>query len=556
MTNWEKDINFNEIKLNEGNYVNIFGRVPDNVVICINKTTNKNKILPQIIQKKCYKIYCSDDWNSKQQKKINSVNNCECELDNCLSCPSNDSNKKVCTQCSKGFYRIENDNSNMNEYFNCYKELKGYYLDKNVSLFKKCYDTCETCEIKGDNINHNCVKCNENYPIEININNYSNCYENCKYYYYFDNESYYHCTVNLSCPDEYPILNKNKSECIKGDIYKYETSEIIYEVYTTIEIEEEKEKTTSMIYETEKIEKTDKIMNINNINDMIQDLSIKYKNDSSKEKTNEEEKKYYNAVIKNIESIFTDKNFDTTNLDNGGEQVIKTEKITITLTTSQSQKNKTNDYNNMTILDLGDCEKDLRESYNISNDKLLYIKKMDVVQEGMKISKIEYSVYCKLNDINLVKLNLSVCENSKISLSVPIEIKENLDKLNTSSDYFNNICYSSKSDKGTDISLKDRKKEFVENNKTVCQEDCLFADYNKTTLKANCSCLVKESSDDYENMNINKTKLYESFGDIHDKTEISNLGITSCNVLSSIKEKGESVSRPIIIWLERIGRIE
>ena len=286
------------------------------------------------------------------------------------------------------------------------------------------------------------------------------------------------------------------------------------------------------------IEKADKI-NIDNINDMIQDLSSKYNNDSSKEMTNEEEKKYYNEIIKNVESIFTDKNFDTTNLDNGKEQFIKIEKITITSTTSQSQKNKTNDFNNMMTLDLGGCEKDLREFYNISSDKLLYIKKMDVVQKGMKISKIEYSVYCKLNDINLIKLNLSVCENNKISLSVQIEITENLDKLNTSSDYFNSICYSSKSDYGTDISLKDRKKEFVENNKTVCQEDCLFADYNETIQKANCSCSVKESSDEYDNMNINKTKLYENFGDTNDKTEISNLGITSCNVLAS-KENIES----------------
>ena len=34
-------------------------------------------------------------------------------------------------------------------------------------------------------------------------------------------------------------------------------------------------------------------------------------------------------------------------------------------------------------------------------------------------------------------------------------------------------------------------------------------------------------------MNINKTLLYENFGDSSDKIEISNLGITSCDVLSS-----------------------
>ena len=168
--------------------------------------------------------------------------------------------------------------------------------------------------------------------------------------------------------------------------------------------------------------------------------------------------------------------------------------MTITLTTTQNQKNKTNENNNLTLLDLGDCEKDLRDFYNISEDILLYIKKSDIIQEGMKIPKIEYNVYCKLNGTNLIKLNISVCQNSKISLSIPIEIKENLDKLNTSSDYFNDICYSATSDYGTDISLEDRKKEFKDDNKTVCQDDCDFAEYNHATLKAKCTCKAKESS--------------------------------------------------------------
>ena len=59
-------------------------------------------------------------------------------------------NKNLCTKCNIDYYRIENDDSNIGEYINCYKEPEGYYLDKNYSLFKKCYYRCETCEIKGD----------------------------------------------------------------------------------------------------------------------------------------------------------------------------------------------------------------------------------------------------------------------------------------------------------------------------------------------------------------------------------------------------------------------
>ena len=187
----------------------------------------------------------------------------------------------------------------------------------------------------------------------------------------------------------------------------------------------------------------------------MQDISSRYKtNETSAKKTQEEEINYYNEIISNIGSIFTDNNYNTTNLDNGEEQFIKTEKLTITLTTTQNQKNNLNNINNMTILDLGNCEDDLRGFYNISKDVLLYIKKLDIFQEGMKTSKVEFDIYCKLNGTNLIKLNKSVCENSKISLSIPIGIKEDIDKLNISSDYYNDICYTVTSESGTDICVE------------------------------------------------------------------------------------------------------
>ena len=99
----------------------------------------------------------------------------------------------------------------------------------------------------------------------------------------------------------------------------------------------------------------------------------------------------------------------------------------------------------------------------------------------MKVPKVEYDVYCKLFGTNLIKLNLTVCEKSKISILIPIAITEQLDKLNSSSGYYNDICYTTTSEDGTDISLKDRHKEFIDNNKMICQEDCDFSEYNYDT---------------------------------------------------------------------------
>jgi len=48
------------------------------------------------------------------------------------------------------------------------------------------------------------------------------------------------------------------------------------------------------------------------------------------------------------------------------------------------------------------------------------MEKIDVKEEGMMIPKIEFNVYYKLNSINLVRLNLSLCYNVKIDISIPI----------------------------------------------------------------------------------------------------------------------------------------
>ena len=510
--------NFNDINLEK--YQNIFNDVPENIVICINESITNNKILPQIKNKACHIIECSNDWNSRQKKIIHNngscVNSCEddlqykyeynskcyenctngyfidnknntkckCELEKCLTCPPVALNKNLCTECNTGYYQKENDSSNIGKYINCYKEPKGYYLDRNDNLYKKCYYKCGTCKIEGNNITHNCLECNDLYPFSRKFNNYTNCYENCSYYHYFDNENNHYCTTNSSCPDEYPKFLEDKMECIRS-----------------------------------------------NIKNILQDIIINNETD----KKGKEEVNYYNNILDIVEKGFTSGNYDTSNLDNGKDEIIETEKMTITFTTTQHQKNITD--NNMTLIDLGECEILLRGFYNLSNNDTLYMKKIDIVQKGMKIPKVEYDIYCKLSGNNLEKLNKSICENAKISLSIPVEINENLDKINTSSGYFNDICYSSTSDSGTDISLNDRKKEFIENNKTVCQGDCILSNYNYSIKKANCSCQVTETSASFDEMNIDKNKLYNNFG--KSKKEVSNLGVTSCNVLGS-KENIES----------------
>ena len=90
------------------------------------------------------------------------------------------------------------------------------------------------------------------------------------------------------------------------------------------------------------------------------------------------------------------------------------------------------------------------------------------------------------------KLNLSKCQNMKIDISIPIDIPSNeIDKHNSSSGFYNDICYTLTTEDLTDEPLKDRQNDCINNNMSICEEDCDFTIYDKIKKKAICSCFVK-----------------------------------------------------------------
>ena len=486
--------------------------IPNNIVVCLNE--HSNKIKQKINEKNCYTIDCSDNWEINKKNLVdepnicfdisnnniyynyeyqgfyyencingNIINNktikyCKCENEKCHSCSD--------MPLLENLYEIENDDFSNGDK-KCYKDPIGYYLDINEHIYKKCFYSCKKCEIKGNNTTHNCIECEDNYPIEFIVNNYSNCYQNCSYYYYFDKYINYHCTINNICPDEYPLLDK--MECKKSYVMK----------------------------------------------NMIEYLT------NNKSKNKEEEVKYYDKILDNIEEVYTSKNYNTSDLNNGKDEIMEIEKMKVILTTTQNQKDNIN--SNNTNIDLGECEQSLRQAYNLTDDEILYIKMLEISQEGMRIPKIEYDVYAKLDGEKLTKLSLNSCENNKISLSIPVNNIDNIDKLNVKSGYYNDFCYTATSDRGTDITLRDRKNEYP--SKTVCQDDCVFIDYNYTTKKAKCSCEAKESKTSFADMKINKKKLLDNFKNIKN---IVNFNILKCyKVLFSKKGISKNVGFFILI---------
>ena len=152
---------------------------------------------------------------------------------------------------------------------------------------------------------------------------------------------------------------------------------------------------------------------------------------------------------------------------------------------------------------------------------------MQIIYEvqGFKIPKIEYEVYYPIYNNNFTKLNLSLCLGTKVEISIPVKINDSLDKYNPKSGYYNNICYKTTSKSGTDIILKDRRNEFVENNMTLCEEKCDLIDYNYNNEKVKCSCDVKTKISPIKDIKFNKNEFFKSFIDINN---ISNISIIKC----------------------------
>ena len=180
----------------------------------------------------------------------------------------------------------------------------------------------------------------------------------------------------------------------------------------------------------------------------------------------------------------------------------------------------------MITIDLCKCENILKDEYNISYNDSLYILLYIFEEKGMKIPKVEYEVYYPfLYNNTFTKLNLSLCKDTKIEISIQVKINDNIDKYNPKSGYYNDICYKTTSESGTDISLKDRKNLLIENNMTLCEENCDLINYNYTIEKVKCSCDIKTNINPNHDIKFNKKEFFKSFTDIKN---IANIDIIKC----------------------------
>ena len=416
------------------------------------------------------------------------------------------------------------------------------YLDNEDNIYKECYPSCEICDLKGTDINHNCLKCDNYSFYELHKNNHINCYKQCEYYFYhIEDIDKYYCTPEQLCSmniSKLLIPQKNQciDDCTKDSEYQYEFRHTCYKECPELisEISQTKNFYCEVICTKElpfEIIETQECTNNCTISQREKGFCKNNYQPKESEENKEAEKEVEQKAVENVKEELT-QGFDTSNVDQGNNVVINQKGSTITISTTDNQKNDIS--SNTSTINLGDCEDKIKDEYNIPKNKSLYILKVDVVQDGLQIPKIEYEVYYPLFGGSLIKLNLTSCKDSKIDLSIPVKLNDDIDKINSSSNYYNDICYTYTSENGTDISLSDRKKDFVNKNLTVCEEDCDFIDYNYTTGKAICSCKVKTNSTaNIMGITIDTDKLYKKFTNFKN---IANINVLKCyNLIFSLE---------------------
>ena len=369
-----------------------------------------------------------------------------------------------------------------------------------------------------------CIKSEKAPKISTELQKLPNAYNNC----------------SEECFQEGKKLVPSKkicySNCIEDEEYIYEFNNLCYnypiekESYTinenteNIENIENTENTETSTNQQEKDKQTDKTQNVIVEGCTSEDFFNGLCDLGTEELSVESKDKIINSIVENIENG---------NLDSIIEEVTSGEKdffiqqddIIFQITTTENQ-NK-NEYNNISTIDLGDCEGELKSRYGINPNDSLIILKIDYFMEGLNIPIIGYEVF---DPSNRTKLNLSYCKDFQINYNIPVSIEEDeLSKYDPKSEYYKDECTSSTSNDGTDLTLNDRKNEYNEKNMSLCESKCNFTNYNISTKKSVCMCEIKSKIYTISEILSSKELISKEFNANEDSSSsVTNLNLMKC----------------------------
>ena len=191
-----------------------------------------------------------------------------------------------------------------------------------------------------------------------------------------------------------------------------------------------------------------------------------------------------------------------------------------------------NECNEISSIDIGQCEQKLRSIYSIPANESLYILKVDKESPNSITNKVEFTIY----NSDGKELNLSYCASIDITIDYVLSntgginyntgkelSKLGVDMYNRSDTFYNDKCFPYSSKDG-DMILNDRVSQYYI-SVDFCEEGCIYEGVNYETNKVKCNCnnlhekvefVEKKESESffnsiYKETNLEIVKCYKDF---------------------------------------------
>ena len=150
-------------------------------------------------------------------------------------------------------------------------------------------------------------------------------------------------------------------------------------------------------------------------------------------------------------------------------------------------------------INLGECENLLKDTYGINRNISLIFFKFENIESTANEREIQYEVY---NPLTYEQLNLSICQDQKVTVTIRMELSDEIIELiqsildqgynpfDENDRFYREICTPYNSENGTDVLLDDREEYIYSTiaNETSCPSGCEMKSYSLNSKYITCEC--------------------------------------------------------------------
>ncbi len=358
---------------------------------------------------------------------------------------------------------------------------------------------------RRDGENNNCLTCESEYILKPDYEYSKNCVPKYKYLYYYNEFNQYIETETPNCPQDFPIKIIEKNKCIdkcSNDLnYTYTYNNICYLQCPQNTYDENnnlicKDDPTKCLLTKDEIF----IANDSYINEEIKKIIEQYANE-------------YNYTNNHISII---------NIGNYSVTLYKNKTCVSELSVSNIQ------------IDLSSASSKVKKHYNISENEELIV---GIVKNNLSNTE-SFEVYEShsgkpLNIFNICKDDTYSIEKSlleELSTNSKVDFKDleemanqDINIIDLSDPFYNDICFHYKSKFDKDIPLKDRALIYYPNI-SLCEEGCELEAVFLQNWTTKCNCFFGENKG-----GIKDNAFYQSqFGEFEELISLANINVMKC----------------------------